>query len=151
MIIREAHVNDIPQIQYVRNSVHENTLSNPNLVTDKDCEEYILNRGKAWVCEIDDRIVGFAMVDLKEQNVWALFVHPDFDKKGIGRGLHDTMLNWYFEQTEKNLRLETEPNTRADTFYRKSGWHEIGKDNNGEIQFEMTKIRWENRKKDSKN
>jgi len=36
MIIREAVPEDIPEIQYVRNSVKENTLSDPNLVTDKD-------------------------------------------------------------------------------------------------------------------
>ena len=40
MIIREANVNDIQQIQVVRNSVNENKLSNPNLVTDEDCIEY---------------------------------------------------------------------------------------------------------------
>lgn len=39
MIIREAKIEDIAQIQIVRNSVKENTLSDPNLVTDKDCEE----------------------------------------------------------------------------------------------------------------
>ena len=41
MIIREAKIDDIKQIQIVRNSVTENTLSNPNLVTDEDCEEFI--------------------------------------------------------------------------------------------------------------
>lgn len=63
MIIREARVEDIPQIQVVRNSVKENTLSNPNLVTDKDCEEFIIERGKGWVCEIDAKITGFSIVD----------------------------------------------------------------------------------------
>jgi len=53
MIIRTATIADIPQIQVVRNAVKENTLSNPNLVTDKDCEEFICVRGKGWVCEID--------------------------------------------------------------------------------------------------
>jgi hypothetical protein len=64
MLFREARITDIPQIQVVRNSVKENMLSNPALVTDKDCENYLVNRGKGWVCEIDDRIVGFAIVDL---------------------------------------------------------------------------------------
>ncbi|MCH6201807.1 hypothetical protein MMU07_19665 [Aquiflexum sp. LQ15W] len=72
MIIREAIIEDIKQIQIVRNSVTENTLSNPNLVTDEDCEEFITKRGKGWVCEIDEQIVGFAIADLKENNIWAL-------------------------------------------------------------------------------
>lgn len=73
MIIRDATLNDIKQIQMIRNSVKENVLSNPNLVTDKDCEEFITIRGKGWVCEIERQIVGFAIVDLKENNIWCLF------------------------------------------------------------------------------
>lgn len=43
MIFREATIQDIKQIQLVRNSVKENTLSDPNLVPDRDVEDYILN------------------------------------------------------------------------------------------------------------
>ena len=46
MIFREARLEDIPQIQIVRNSVTENTLSNPALVPDKDCEEFMFVRGR---------------------------------------------------------------------------------------------------------
>jgi len=73
MRIREAKIADIKQIQIIRNSVKENTLSNPDLVTDKDGEEFITVRGKGWVCEFEEQIVGFAIVDLKENNIWALF------------------------------------------------------------------------------
>ncbi len=93
IIIREAQPEDIPQIQIVRNSVKENTLSDPGLVTDKDCEEFLFERGKGWVGEAGNQIVGFSIIDLKENNIWALFVHPDFENKGIGRKLHDMMLN----------------------------------------------------------
>ncbi|MGE6395373.1 GNAT family N-acetyltransferase [Chryseobacterium scophthalmum] len=146
MIIREARVEDIPQIQVVRNSVKENTLSNPDLVTDKDCEEFITERGKGWVCEIDGKITGFSIVDLKDNNIWALFVDPDFEKKGIGKKLHDIMLDWYFTQTKENIWLGTSPNTRAELFYRKSGWNEIGIHGKNEIKFEMTFENWTNNK-----
>ncbi len=146
MIIREARVEDIPQIQVVRNSVKENTLSNPDLVTDKDCEEFITERGKGWVCEIDGKITGFSIVDLKDNNIWALFVDPDFEKKGIGKKLHDIMLDWYFTQTKENVWLGTSPNTRAELFYRKSGWNEIGIHGKNEIKFEMTFENWTNNK-----
>ncbi len=53
MNIREAKEEDIHQIQVVRNSVKENTLSDPSLVTDKDCEEFLFGKGKGGVCEID--------------------------------------------------------------------------------------------------
>lgn len=144
MIIREARVEDIPQIQIVRNSVKENTLSNPGLVTDKDCEEFITVRGKGWVCEIDAKIAGFSIVDLKDNNIWALFVNPDFEKKGIGKKLHDIMLDWYFTQTKEKVWLGTSPNTRAELFYRKAGWQEAGMHGKNEIKFEMTFDNWKN-------
>ena len=150
MIIRAAVLNDIPQIQAVRNSVKENILSDPGFVTDKDCEEFLTLRGKGWVCEIDRKIVGFSIVDLKENNIWALFLQPEFEKQGVGRRLHDTMLDWYFEQTKKNVWLGTSPNTRAEIFYRKSGWIEIGTHGNGEIKFEMTFDHWTSIRKNKK-
>ena len=126
MTIREAKVEDITQIQIVRNAVKENVLSDPNLVTDKNCEEYITVRGKGWVCEVDNNIVGFAIADLKDNNVWALFIDPLFEKRGIGQKLHNTMLHWYFSQTDKTIWLGTAFNTRAEQFYRKAGWKEAG-------------------------
>ena len=142
MTIREAVTNDIKQIQVVRNSVRENTLSDPELVTDQDCEEFLTVRGKGWVCEIDNKIVGFSIADLKDNNIWALFLQPEFENQGIGRKLHDMMLDWYFNQTKKNVWLGTSPNTRAEIFYRKSGWIEIGTHGKGEIKFEMTFDNW---------
>lgn len=142
MIFREAEIKDIQQIQIVRNSVKENMLSNPNLVTDKDCEDFITQRGKGWVCETGSKIVGFAIADLKDNNVWALFLHPEFEKQGIGRKLQKIMLDWYFSQTKNKIWLGTAPNTRAESFYRRSGWQETGTHGKGEIKFEMTYEDW---------
>lgn len=143
MVIREAKIEDIKQIQIVRNSVNENKLSHPSKVTDKDCAEYLQEKGKGWVSVIGHKIVGFSIVDLKEKNIWALFLHPDFEKRGIGKQLHDIMLDWYFTQTKHKVWLGTSPKTRAETFYRKSGWSEVGIHGNDEIKFEMTFESWE--------
>jgi len=142
MIFREAQVSDIPQIQIVRHSVKENVLSNPEMVTDKDCEEFLTIRGKGWVCEVDGNIVGFSIADLKKNNVWALFVHPDYEAKGIGKRLHNEILDWYFNQTNENIWLSTLPNTRAEQFYRLNGWKEVGIHGKGEIKFEMSFEGW---------
>jgi hypothetical protein len=64
---REATIQDIPQIQMVRHSVRENVLSDPGLVTDKDCADYLIRRGRGWVCESDGKIVGFSIADLTDQ------------------------------------------------------------------------------------
>jgi GNAT superfamily N-acetyltransferase len=142
MTIREAKIDDIKRIKIIRNSVTENTLSDPNLVTDEDCEEFITIRGKGWVAEIDKQIVGFAIVDLKENNIWALFLDPKFERKGIGQVLHNTMLDWYFTQTKESVWLGTDFNTRAEKFYRKAGWTEIGTHETTEIKFEMSYNDW---------
>lgn len=146
MIFREATIDDIKQIQIVRNEVKENTLSNPNLVTDDDCKEFLFVRGKGWVCEIEQLIVGFAIADLKGNNIWALFLKPEFEKKGIGKQLHHIMLDWYFQQTKKTVWLGTSPKTRAEYFYKKAGWTAVGTNGANEIKFEMTYENWKSRR-----
>lgn len=142
MIIREANVTDIDDYMVVRMAVKENVLNNPSLVTRKDNENYLTLYGKGWVCEMDNQIVGLSIVGLTNHNIWALFVHPEFEGKGIGRKLHNIMLDWYFTQTEETVWLGTSPNTRAEKFYRRSGWTEAGIHGEGEIKFEMDYNKW---------
>lgn len=142
MKIRAAERKDIPHIQVIRNLVNENRLSDPNLVPDSDVEEYMFRRGRGWVCEINDQVVGFAIADLVDNNIWALFVHPGFERMGIGKKLHDEMMNWYFAETGKTVWLGTAPGTRAEKFYRRAGWKEAGVHGKGEIKFEMTQDEW---------
>jgi GNAT superfamily N-acetyltransferase len=143
ILYREASLDDIAQIQIVRHSVKENVLSNPALVTDADCKEYITQRGKGWVCEVNNQIVAFAIADLVGHNIWALFVHPEHAGMGIGKHLHMIMLDWYFSQTQTKVWLSTAPGTKADTFYRMNGWKETGITKSGEVKFEMEYEDWE--------
>jgi len=145
MTFREATIQDISQIQRVRNAVKENVLSDPGLVTDADCADYITRRGKGWVCEEDGRIVGFSIADLLGNNIWALFLDPDYEGKGIGKKLHQLMMDWYFSQTDKTVWLSTAPASRAEGFYRKEGWMETGTYGKGEIKFEMSAEHWRSR------
>lgn len=142
LILREATLADIPALQIIRNSVRENVLSNPDLVTYSDYVLFLQDRGKGWLCEYDGKIAGFAVVDMLDHNIWALFVHPDAEGKGIGRQLHDLMLDWYFAQTVETVWLGTAPNTRAEKFYRTAGWKEVGMHGSGEVKFEMRMVDW---------
>lgn len=143
-IFRQATSADIKSMQIVRNSVNENRLSDPNLVSDADCEEFINHRGRGWVCEIDQQIVGFAIADLQAQNIWALFVLPQFEQQGIGQRLHQLMLDWYFAQGHLHVWLSTAPGTRAEAFYQKAGWKATGMQGK-EIRFEMNLTDWKKR------
>lgn len=142
MLIREAQLADIPAYMEVRFAVTENVLNNRALVTYEDNVDYLTRRGKGWVAEENGRIAGFAIADLQGHSIWALFVHPDDERKGIGHALHTIMLNWYFSQTSENVWLSTAPGTRAEGFYRKAGWQMTGLTKSGEVRFELTAARW---------
>lgn len=141
MIFREATVNDIDNYMIVRMAVKENILNTPSLVTKKENVKYITEDGKGWVCEVNDKIVGFAIIGLKQRNVWALFVLPEFEQFGIGKRLHYIMLSWYFKQTQETVWLTTSPKTRAEMFYEKQGWKKSGM-KGPEVLFEMNYDSW---------
>ena len=142
MQFREATIKDIDNYMIVRMAVKENVLNNLALVTREDNVNYLSKYGKGWVCETDRQIIGFAIVGSAQHNVWALFVHPEFEEKGIGRKLHDLMIDWYFNQTNEKIWLGTQPKTKAEIFYRKRGWREVGMHGDDEIKFEMTFDDW---------
>ncbi len=94
--------------------------------------------GRGWVAEVGGCVVGFAVADLRQSNVWALFVAPEYEKRGLGRALHDAMMGWFLAQAGvSRVWLTTDPGTRAETFYRRAGWRACGLDTAGELRFEM--------------
>jgi GNAT superfamily N-acetyltransferase len=142
MKIRVAAEADIPEMGRVRMSVRENRLASLSSLTPGNTERMLRGDGCGWVTEIDERVVGFAIADLSGTNVYALFIEPEFERQGIGRILHDTMMDWFFSQKVNSVWLSTDPGTRAEDFYRKAGWTATGEEANGEIRFEMSRERW---------
>jgi GNAT superfamily N-acetyltransferase len=142
MKIRIATEADIPEIGRVRMSVKENRLDSLGSLEPGDTERMLGGDGCGWVGEVEGRIVGFAIADLSRTNVYALFIEPEFERRGIGRLLHDTMMDWFFSKEVSSVWLSTDPNTRAEVFYRKAGWIATGAESNGEIRFAMTRDRW---------
>lgn len=141
-MIREAGIDDIKAMHMIRMAVKENVLNNPLLVTHDDYVKYITVSGKGWLCEIDNEITGFAIIDTDTNNIWALFMHPAHEKKGIGKMLHDTMLDWHFSRSDSPLWLSTAFDTRAEQFYRKAGWRQTGILKTREIKFEIAADEW---------
>jgi GNAT superfamily N-acetyltransferase len=141
MQVHEATIADISDMHRIRLTVQENKLSDPGAVTPADYEDFIRTRGKGWVCRMDGCIRGFGFVNAGDGNVWALFVEPGYDKLGIGRRLHDTMLEWAFTRDRTALWLTTDPGTRAEGFYRKMGWRETNRMPCGQIRYELNRAR----------
>lgn len=142
MIYREANTDDIAGLHHVRMSVRENILNNPALVKESDYVDFLTTKGKGWLCEEDNGVLGFAIIDFTRNNIWALFVHPNQEKKGIGRRLQHLMLSWHFSNSRENLWLTTAPRTRAESFYLASGWKGCGRTSQGETRFEMDYNAW---------
>ncbi len=143
MFFRTATRDDIFMLDTIRKAVKENVLSDPDRITPTDYREMLELNGKGWLCEVNNETTGFAIVDIKNKNVWALFVHPDFEGKGIGKQLFRLMIDWAFEQGINKLWLGTAPNTRAERFYSSMGWQKMGVEKNGEMRFECTKEIWQ--------
>jgi GNAT superfamily N-acetyltransferase len=143
MQIRPATVADIPEMHRVRMRVRENPLGDATWLQPHHYETMITERGRGWVAQADGRIAGFAVADRRRMNVWALFVDPDAEGRGVGRRVHDEMMEWFFTAGgAERVWLSTDPGTRAERFYRTAGWRYTGVEPNGEARFEMTREEW---------
>lgn len=142
MHITEASVSDIAEIQRVRMSVRENILGDPSRVTLADIGRMIERDGKGWACRIDGVIRGFSFADRTKANIWALFIEPGYDHRGMGRMLHDLAVAWLFDGGAQTIWLSTEPRSRAEAFYYAAGWTKTAIEPNGDYRLEIDRERW---------
>lgn len=105
-------------------------------ISDEDVRIAIEQTGRGWVIESDGEVIAFAIANATNGNVWALFVHPDHERRGHGRTLHDTMVDWLRAQGIRRIWLTTEPGTRAQSFYEAAGWQLVGPTDHGELRYE---------------
>lgn len=106
----------------IRLSVSENVLSDPRRVTREMYEEYLEVSGRGWVAEIEGVVVAFCYADRNKSSIWALFVSPGHEGRGLAKVLLRLAVNWLFELGHDSATLSTTANTRADRFYAMQGW-----------------------------
>lgn len=135
MRIRPAQAADIKAMHALRLRVAENRLSDPGRVTEDSYPPY-LDRDSAWVAETEGRLAGFAILDVAQAGVWALFVAPESEGAGVGRALHARLLEGAAAHGLTRLSLTTAPGTRAERFYTEAGWTRTGTTSTGELSFE---------------
>jgi GNAT superfamily N-acetyltransferase len=132
-MIRPATRADIPRLFEIRNSVGENRLSDPSVVTEADAARFI-ESGALWVWqEADGLITGFSAGDARDGTIWALFVAPGHEGKGIGRALLKTACDALRAAGHQTAMLTTAPGTRAERHYRADGWSDAGHNDKGEL------------------
>lgn len=138
---REATAADMPAITIVRQSVVENPLTIAQLaargITEESVAAAFLVDLKGWVAEGDGRIVGFSMADRAEQTLWALFIMPEYEGRGIGGKLYDLAIEWLRKEGARDLWLTTSAGTKAASFYERRGWIMTGDAEHGDVRYEL--------------
>ncbi len=139
MHFRIANELDIPAMTAVRLAVNENRLSNPGWLTREVWVDGLESSGRAstWVCENESRIVGFSVARIDECDIWALFVDPDFEGRGIGSQLLELATGWLAQNGVRTIELSTANETRADAFYQRKGWQRGEQNSKGEVVFRL--------------
>jgi len=126
----------VGDILRIRASVRENRLVSRE-IGGGEVLEAITGTGRGWVVEMDGHVIAFAVGNAATGNVWALFVHPEYEGQGHGRALHDTMIDWLWTQGVERAWLTTEPGTRAQRFYERAGWQTAATAPHGEVRYEL--------------
>jgi len=123
--IRAATPDDVDAIFVVRTSVTENLLTLAQLsgmgITKATVTRMIAESPCAWVAVEDNKVVGFSMINGDSGSLFAAFVLPAHEGKGLGTALVRVAEDALF-QRHQLIWLETGKTTRAAGFYRHLGW-----------------------------
>jgi ribosomal protein S18 acetylase RimI-like enzyme len=128
MRFRELECEDLPEIFEVRVATWHNARGREELagmgITPESVREMMGRSHRGWLCEVDGRIVGFAMGDKESGEMWVIAVLKEFESRGIGRQLLEHVENWLRLEGWDEIWLTTDPEEsfRAVGFYRHLGW-----------------------------
>ena len=141
MRIRTASEADVPVLFEIRTSVRENHQSREELatigVTPESIGEMMRSSSRVWVAEVEGQPVAFSMADAGEGTIFAMFVRPGYEGRGLGRALMREAEAWLFDQGLEEIWLLTgsDPALRANGFYRHLGWQDAGLQEDGQIKY----------------
>jgi GNAT superfamily N-acetyltransferase len=128
MNFRLIQAEDLSEIIEVRSLTRENAFSRAALrnlgITEESTAELLRTTHRGWLCEEEGSIVGFAIGDGKTGELWVIAVLPEFEGRGVGMQLIDSVEGWLWSLGWQELWLWTSPDRqkRAFTFYLKHGW-----------------------------
>lgn len=132
----------LPFFYEIRFSVEENIVHEHQI-------QYLLRKqaiediaqGGGWICKVDDDYAGFCFgIFIHEPIIGGLFVKPEYQSIGIGSKLITYVTAWMFKNGANEIKLTTDPDSKAVGFYKYHGWKLIGYDEYG-IQVELKKMK----------
>lgn len=126
-------VADLPDVFDVRVSTVENSVTMQELeegyeLTPETLASAMQASAKGWVCELEGRIVGFAMGDNESGEMTVIAVLSDCERRGIGKRLMLKVQDWLFDSGHHEIWLVTtpDPSFRAYGFCQSLGWIATG-------------------------
>lgn len=126
---REIVADDMPSIFDVRVATWHNDRGREEMtelgITPESVRE-MLKEGshRGWLCEADGRVVGFAMGDRTNGEMWVIAVLQEFEGLGVGKQLLGLVEQWLAKEGWSEIWLTTDPDEtmRCVGFYRHLGW-----------------------------
>ena len=125
---RKIVAEDMPAIFDVRVATWHNERGRDELtelgITHHSVCEMLQESHRGWLCEVESRVVGFAMGNKQNGEMWVIAVLQEFEGCGIGKRLLSLVEEWLFSQGWKEIWLTTDRDEtmRAVGFYRHLGW-----------------------------
>lgn len=131
MKYREINKSDVPFLFAVRVATRENALSREQLsklgIDNESVSMMIGTSHRGWLCEVDHRVVGFAMGNRENGEMWVIAVLPGYEGRGIGAELLKRVEDWLWSEGWNDIWLTTDVDTslRAYGFYKRQGWVDV--------------------------
>jgi GNAT superfamily N-acetyltransferase len=121
---------DIPELFRVRVATWHNPNGAEELarfgITPESVATQLRTTHCGWLWEVDGRVVGFAIGDRSNGEMWVIAVLKEHEGQGIGGRLLRAVETWLFSEGWKEIWLTTDldPAFRAVGFYRSQGWED---------------------------
>jgi GNAT superfamily N-acetyltransferase len=142
LTLRPATVVDVPTLFAIRTGVRENHMNLEELalagVTPESVVDLIRSGSAAtWIGLWDGEPAAFAMARADRGDVFALFVLPEMEGRGLGGALLSAAEAWLASRGVGTAWLLTggEPGLKAARFYAAQGWLAKGRQPDGQIRF----------------
>ena len=128
MTFRAIEPRDAAALIELRARTRENAISVEALarmaITAESVAQKLHGTHRGWLCEVGDRIAGFAVGDGSSGELWVIAVAPEFEGRGIGSQLLASVEDWLWACGCDALWLWTDidESRRAFSFYLRHGW-----------------------------
>ncbi len=142
--VRPATAADVEALFDIRTSVTQNHLSREQMAQmgiDAEALTALLSAAPcAWLAEVDGRPVAFSMIDLDDACLFAVFVRPAFEGRGLGTAvLRPAEQALFAHHARIWLVTDGREGVRANGFYQRHGWAVSEALDDGDLRYEKAR------------